>query len=325
MKAMQRTSSGSGHRLGRLRNRLTDIYPTSRLKQLDGYAEVLHSETELQLDDFPYPVFEFEGTYQLHLCSQGEDLRFLLVDKESAEVLGEHHSEYTFWQTASGIRDVADGVLTAAERSTGDKAPPELEQQIQVALSEDELLHSPFNAELNAKLRPPVIRWLRTSTKDVVLDTVEFTGGKHVKTNFEITFEPLREGSDRTVTVRADKILSQDLQKFRGEYNRELRPSPRLRIPNSWWFDITRYWVAEASVSDFADDVLTDLAADGLSWQESQTRKQHLRLEDEETTLCGSTVDSEAVSVNEGETLFSPLACSHCYPEYKRQQLMARL
>jgi len=126
---------------------------------------------------------------------------------------------------------------------------------LQDALATDELLHDIFSEQLTEKLRPPTVRWLRDRTKSVSADTVEYTGGAYVKTEWTIELEPESnrgEQSPRTLEFHTDDPIQQDSQRFRVDYRQLFRQ--QIRCSNTWWTDLSRYWITSATVEDIVDD-----------------------------------------------------------------------
>lgn len=249
----------------------------------------------------------------------------MLVRTTDGEVLTDGHEPYGFWLTVDGITDARDTLIAQAENYTKETTPHGLGPALKKTLATDDFLHDIFSDRLTEKLRPPTLRWLRDRTEEVIADTVEYTGGAYVKTQWAIELAPessKEERSSRTLEFHTDDLLQQDPQRltvdYRGLYHQNIRCS------NTWWTDLSSFWIASAIVKDVVEDDYPSEGSDELSLRKSGKAKYHLVRNETGQTVCGHEARSGESHQFSTEALPTPpVLCNDCSREVKRH-LIAR-
>ena len=318
---MQINRGPRDHRYGTYWERIPDCMPKYLpLADLEGFT-IPHGDGDTPApEEFPYPVMNVTDQYQLHLFPAPDHVRPMLVRKTDGEVLTDGHEPYGFWLTVDGIRDARKTLISQAENYTNQAAPQGLGTALQDELAKDELLHDVFSERLAEKLRPPTIRWLRDRTKSVTADTVEYTGGAYVKTEWTIELESESNRDERTpwtLNFHTDDLIQQDSQRFTVDYRQLFRQ--RIRCSNTWWTDLSRFWITSATIEDIVDEDYPTEDTSELSLRQSGKAKYHLVRTETGKTVCGHEARSGDTRQFSPGRLPIPLAlCNHCSREVKR-------
>jgi len=318
---MQINRGPRDHRYGTYWDRIPECMPRHiPLADLGDFSIPRKERGVPSREEFPYPVVPVTDQYQLHLFPAPDHIRPMLVRLTDGEVLTDGHEPYGFWLTVDGIAEARGTLIAQAENYTNQTAPRELGTALQDALATDELLHDIFSEQLTEKLRPPTVRWLRDHTKSVSADTVEYTGGAYVKTEWTIELEPesnREERSPRTLEFHTDDLIQQDSQRFTVDYRQLFRQ--QIRCSNTWWTDLSRYWITSATVEDIVDDDYPTEDESAFSLRQSGKAKYHLVRNETGTTVCGHEARSGDIRQFSPNTLPMPAAlCNHCSREIKR-------
>lgn len=322
---MQIDRGARDHRYGTYWEHIPNCTPKYLpLANLEGFT-IPHSDgsTPTQ-EEFPYPVVDVTDQYRLHLFPAPDHIRPMLVRKTDGEVLTDGHEPYGFWLTVDGIREARKALISQAESYTSQTAPQGLGTALQDALGTDELLNNVFSERLTEKLRPPTIRWLRERTKSVTADTVEYTGGTYVKTEWTIELEPESNRKDRTprtLDFHTDDLIQQDPQRFIVDYRQLFRR--RIRCSNTWWTDLSRFWITSATIEDIVDDDYPTEDTSDLSLRRSGKGKYHLVRTETGKTVCGHEArSSDSRQFSPDQLPIPPALCNHCSRGVKRHLIL---
>lgn len=277
-------------------------------------------------EEFPYPVVPIDDQYQLHIYPAPDHVRPMLVRMTDGEVLSDGHEPYGFWLTVDGITEACDTLIAQAENYTNQTAPQGLDAALKDTLATDDLLHDLFSQRLTEQLRPPTIRWLRDRTMSVTADTIEYTGGAYVKTEWtiELEFESNREArTSRTLEFHTDDLIQQDSQRLIVDYRNLFHQN--IRCSNTWWTDLSAFWIASATVENIVED---DYPAEGpseFSLRKSGKAKYHLVRNQTGKTVCGHEARSDDSRQFSPDTLpVPPVLCNHCSRGVKRHLIPSR-
>ena len=324
---MQINRGAHDHRYGTYWDRIRDCHPRYvSLADVDDFSIPRREESIPSPNEFPYPVIPVTEDYQLHLYPAPDHIRPMLVRTTDGEVLTDGHEPYGFWLTVDGITDARDTLIAQAENYTNQTAPQGLGAALKEALATDEFLHDVFSDRLTEKLRPPTIRWLRDRTNGVVADTVEYTGGAYVKTQWTVELAPessRKEQAPRTLEFHTDDLIQQDSQRLTVDYQTLYHQN--IRCSNIWWTDLSSFWITSAAVEDIVDEDYPPESQEEHSLRKSGKAKYHLVRNETGRPVCGHEARSGESHQFSIEALpIPPVLCNHCSREIKRH-IIARM
>lgn len=112
-------------------------------------------------------------------------------------------------------------------------------------------------------------------------------------------------------------LIQQDSQRLTIDYRSLYHQN--IRCSNTWWADLSSFWIDSATVEDVVEDDYPPEGADELSLRKSGKAKYHLVRNETGQTVCGHEARSGESHQFSTEALpIPPVLCNHCSRTVKR-------
>lgn len=291
-------------------------YKYISLKELRNFVVPDNSGPAIEDPDFPYPALQINEELDLHLLPRDDHLVAFVVERSSDRPIGSGRENPGFWFDDADLREFTGYMVDSIKNHMGEKfnLSSNFKADLRETLTSSKLLQDPFNPELWEKLRPPTVRWLRQRTANVSVHRAEYTGGAYVKTEWEVDLAPesLNQEGIRTISkLRMKDVLQPSARKIQNEYHRTFHT--HIYLSDSWWFDISNYWINESLIRDYAEDDIPDSAPSDFVLRPSETGKFHLATKKSGESYCSTGPNlGEKSDFDINSLPIPPMLCNHC-------------
>lgn len=282
------------------------------------FRDVIRKQTGPLDPNYPYPVFEISRSIDLHVVPIGREHRLWAVEKSTEEVLGKYSGEEFFWyddeQATEAVRVLRDKVPGAKQ---GSGFVSDLRTVLQTELTRE------FDDQLSQKLQPALVRVLKEWTSTVDAEEATYPGQSTVRrTEWTIRLDGNKATiGDWEATYTTEQLCQQSPEKFRVDVRRWFPDN--LYLTQTGWFDLSRFWIEQASVRGFADSDVREMH-DIVGLRRGGTGAFHLCTEPGQPACHVGSCSGERAPFDLDNLPVAARLCSHCHSHVK-ERLVRRM